>query len=148
MKARPFQVFLLIIASFFIASLLPHRGAAQEANDAKGTLRGQVTDPSGATVAGATILLTTPAGASINTTTNKDGSYEFKNLVPGKYTVKAVAQGFALFTQENVVIAAGQVQKVNVALTIEVQEQKAVSYTHLDVYKRQPRRWTNLKSRV
>jgi len=126
MKARPFQVFLLIIASFFIASLLPHRGAAQEANDAKGTLRGQVTDPSGATVAGATILLTTPAGASINTTTNKDGSYEFKNLVPGKYTVKAVAQGFALFTQENVVIAAGQVQKVNVALTIEVQEQKVM----------------------
>jgi hypothetical protein len=87
-------------------------------------LRGQVTDPSGSFVAGATILLTTPTGASVDTTSNKDGIYEFKNLAPGKYTVKAVAQGFALFTQENVIITAGQVLRLNIAVTIEIQEQK------------------------
>ncbi len=121
MKARLFQALLLVIVSFFEGSLLAHRVAAQEA---KGGLRGQVTDPSGSTVGGATILLTTPDGASLDTVTTKDGLYEFKNLAPGKYVVKAVADGFAQFTQVNVTISAGQIQKLNIALTIQEQEQK------------------------
>ncbi len=134
MKARPFQVILLMIVSLFAGSSLAAQGAAAQA--ATGRLRGQVTDPSGATVAGATVLLTTPAGASLDTTAGKDGSYEFKNLAPGKYVVKAVADGFAQFTQANVIISAGQIQKLNIALTIEVQEQKVVvndSSTTVDV---------------
>src|SRR5271170_7265016 len=123
MKARPFQAILLMIVSLFAGSLPARCAAAQQAT---GGLRGQVTDPSGATVAGATILLTTPAGASLDTTTGKDGTYQFKNLAPGKYTVKAVAQGFSLFTQENVVISAGQIQTVNVALIIQTEEQKII----------------------
>ena len=87
--------------------------AAQTAATA-GTLRGQVTDPSGASVAGATVLLTTPSGAAMDTTTNKDGFYEFKNLAPGKYQVKAVAQGFSLFTQPDVVVSAGQITRANI----------------------------------
>ncbi len=94
------------------------------AQNAGGSLRGQVTDPSGAAVAGATVLLTTPIGASMNTTTNKDGNYEFKDLPSGKYEVKAVAQGFALFTKSDVVITEGQVTRVNIALEIEVQQEK------------------------
>jgi len=89
-----------------------------------GTIRGQVTDPSGAAVAGATILLTTPSGASMDTTTNKDGNYEFKDLAPGNYQIKAVAQGFALFTQDSVAVAAGQVARVNVALAIAAEKEK------------------------
>jgi len=133
MKARPFQAFLLIVVYLSLAFGLPEKVAAQAAT---GGLRGQVTDPSGATVAGATILLTTPAGASLDTTTGKDGTYQFKNLAPGKYTVKAVAQGFSLFTQENVVISAGQIQTVNVALIIQTEEQKIIvndSNTTVDV---------------
>jgi hypothetical protein len=133
MKARPFQAILLMIVSLFAGSLPARCAAAQQAT---GGLRGQVTDPSGATVAGATILLTTPAGASLDTTTGKDGLYEFKNLAPGKYVVKAVADGFAQFTQANVTISAGQIQKLNIPLTIEVQEQKVVvndSTTTVDV---------------
>jgi hypothetical protein len=133
MKARLFQAILLMIVSLFAGSLAA-RGAAAQA--ATGGLRGQVTDPSGATVAGATVLLTTPAGASLDTTAGKDGFYEFKNLAPGKYVVKAVADGFAQFTQANVIISAGQIQKLNIPLTIEVQEQKVVvndSSTTVDV---------------
>ncbi len=89
-----------------------------------GSLRGQLTDPSGAAVAGASVLLTTPSGASMDTTTNKDGYYEFKDLAPGKYEVKAVAQGFALFTKPNVVISVGQPTRLNIALTLEVQQEK------------------------
>ena len=89
-----------------------------------GIIRGQVTDPSNASVGGATILLTMPSGASMDTTTNKDGAFEFKDLPPGKYQLKAVAQGFALYTKADVVVTAGQVTHVNIAVQIEVQEQK------------------------
>lgn len=91
-----------------------------------GALRGQVTDPSGGAVVGATVLLTTPSGAAMDTTTNKDGVYEFKDLAPGKYEVKAVAQGFAMFTKSGIMIAAGQTLKVNIPLEIEVQQEKVV----------------------
>jgi hypothetical protein len=90
------------------------------------TLRGQVTDPSGAEVVGATILATNAAGEAKGTVTGKDGSYEFKDLPPGTYEVKAVAAGFAMFTQPGVVVTAGQTARVNVTLTIEVQQEKVV----------------------
>jgi Carboxypeptidase regulatory-like domain len=134
MKARLFQTLLLTIVSFCAGSLLAKSLAAQDAKT--GGLRGQVTDPSGATVGGATILLSTPSGASLDTVTTKDGLYEFKNLAPGKYTVKAVADGFAQFKQENVTVSVGQIQRLNIALTIEVQEQKVTvndSNTTVDV---------------
>ena len=101
-----------------------------------GILRGQVTDPSGAVIAGATVLLTTPSGASMDTPANKDGIYEFRGLAPGTYSVKAVAPGFALFTREGVVITAGQTQKIDIPMTIEVTEEKVQvsgSSTQLDV---------------
>src|ERR1700747_3118104 len=73
-----------------------------------GMIRGQVTDPSGAALVGAAVLLTTPSGASMDTATNKEGVYEFKNLAPGSYEIKAVAAGFALFDKRGVPLAAGQ----------------------------------------
>ena len=63
-----------------------------------GTVRGQVTDPSGGAMTDATISLTTTTGTTMDTTTNKDGVYEFRNLEAGNYEIKAVAKGFALFT--------------------------------------------------
>jgi Carboxypeptidase regulatory-like domain/TonB dependent receptor len=107
-----------------------------EAQNVGGTLRGQVTDPSGASVAGATVLLTTATGAAMDTTTNKDGVYEFKDLAAGKYQIKAVAQGFALFTKTDVAVTAGQLSGLNIQLEIEVQQEKVEvnsSTTQVDV---------------
>jgi hypothetical protein len=97
--------------------------AAQTQNP-NGTIRGQVTDPSGAAIAGASILLTTPLGASTDASTDKDGVYEFKGLPPGNYQIKAVVQGFALFTKVDVAVAAGQITRANISLTIEVEKEK------------------------
>ena len=113
----------LCIASVFAAMFAAALGAQAPTG---GVLRGQVTDPSGAAVVGATVLLTTPSGAAMDTTTNKDGVYEFKDLVPGKYELKAIAQGFAVFSKSGVLIAAGQTLKVNISLDIEVQQEKVV----------------------
>jgi carboxypeptidase family protein len=107
-----------------------------QAQNATGILRGQVSDPSGAVIPGAAVLLTTPSGASLDTTTNKDGIYEFRGLAPGTYILKAVAQGFALFTKEGVVIGAGQTERIDIPLKIEVPEEKinvSGSPTQLDV---------------
>ena len=121
---RSSSLVLSFLFLFYVSVGLAHAQTPAPAQTSTGTLSGQVTDPSGAAIGGGTVLLVTPAGDSLNATTGKDGMYEFKGLAPGNYTVKAVADGFALFTQENVVITAGQAQKINIALTIEEQKQK------------------------
>src|SRR5258705_2580490 len=60
-----------------------------------GGLRGQVTDPSGAAVAGATVAGLPAEGASSTATTNRDGIFEVKPLAPGKYTLQGFAPRFA-----------------------------------------------------
>jgi hypothetical protein len=111
---------------FMVALLLvTAAGNARQAQTAtaKGSLRGQVTDPSGAAVTNATVLVTTPNGVA-TATTNRDGIFEVTGLAPGKYAVKVIATGFTTFERPEIEITAGQAQKLNVALTIEVQEQK------------------------
>src|ERR1700720_3461060 len=118
---------------FLLAMLMSWPCAAQTQT---GAIRGQVTDPSGGAVAGAAVLLSTPSGASMDTTTNKEGVYEFKNLAPGTYEIKAVAAGFALFDKGGVSLAAGQILRFDVALTLEVEKEKVEvnsSTTQLDV---------------
>ena len=82
-----------------------------------GAIHGQVTDPSAAAVAGASIIVTTPDGKSLAATTSRDGVFELKGLAPGKYTVEVIAKGFALYKNETVQVTASQVQQLNVSLT-------------------------------
>ena len=114
------SVLLILLAS--VSLLLPAGNLSAQAQP--GNLTGVVTDPSGASVAKAAVRLINSGGASIDTTTSRDGAYEFKNLAPGMYTLKAVAKGFALFTKEDVQIIAGQLQQLNIPLTIQIEEQK------------------------
>jgi hypothetical protein len=60
----------------------------------------------------------------LDATTNRDGYYEFKDLIPGTYSLKAVSKGFALFTQDEVTIVGGQVLQMNIGLVIQIEEQK------------------------
>ena len=59
------------------------------------TLRGQVTDESGAIIPGATVKLNGPSGLVKTLTTGSDGSYSFAGLMPGNYTVLASAPDLA-----------------------------------------------------
>ncbi|MGC1171492.1 MAG: carboxypeptidase regulatory-like domain-containing protein, partial [Candidatus Acidiferrales bacterium] len=93
-----------------------------------GTIRGQVTDPSAAAVVGASVIVTTPDGKSLAATTNRDGVFELKGLTPGKYTVEVISKGFALYKNETVQVTAGQIQDLNISLTIE-EEQQQVTVT-------------------
>lgn len=124
-------LFLLLLLPLFAARLRAQAPpsettgqAATPANGPTGGLTGFVTDPSGAGIPQASVRLTNASGVSYDTTTNKEGIYEFKAVPPGVYTLKAAAKGFVLFTKENVQVVANQEKQVNVSLSIYVEEQK------------------------
>jgi Carboxypeptidase regulatory-like domain len=76
-----------------LAILVPF-ATAQSASQ----LNGNVTDPSGASVAGAKIVLTEIAtGLQRTTTSNSSGLYSFLDVPPGDYKLEANAKGFATF---------------------------------------------------
>ncbi len=91
---------------------------------AMGTLRGQVADPSGAMVGNAAVAVLQSGGPTHSATTNRNGGYEIANLPPGKYTVTANAKGFTVFVQNDVEVKAGQSAQFNIALEIQVEQQK------------------------
>ena len=106
------------------ASAQSQAQSSTQSSATTGTLRGQVTDPSGAVVANAAVAVLVSGGPTHLATTNRSGNYEIGNLAPGKYTVTANAQGFAVFVQKDVDVAPGQVAQFNIALDINVKQEK------------------------
>jgi hypothetical protein len=107
-----------------IAILLSVLTALAAAQTSTGTLRGRVTDPSGAVIPQATVMANTAEGRSVTVVTNNQGVYEFKGLPVGPYTVTAVAKGFAADQEDNVNVTAGQAQQLDIALQIQVEQEK------------------------
>src|SRR5216684_4722704 len=126
---------IVLFSLIFLLLILPMR-TNLVAQTPTGGLNGVVTDPSGGVIAKAVIRLTNASGASVDTTTNRDGFYEFKGLAPGTYTLRAVSKGFALFTQEDIQILAGETKQLNIGLLIQIEEEKVEvsdSSTKVDV---------------
>ncbi|HEY3975312.1 MAG TPA: carboxypeptidase regulatory-like domain-containing protein [Candidatus Sulfotelmatobacter sp.] len=94
-------------------------GAATSA----GSLRGLVTDPSGAAISAANVIMTPPNGSPVVVQSNAQGMYEFKSLPAGKYTLTVAAQGFTLYENDNVIIG-NQPLRLNVSMAIEVETEK------------------------
>jgi len=115
-------IFFFCTAALFLGLSNPRSLRAQGV----GALHGQVLDPSGSAVTGATIILITPAGDTLGTTTNQQGAFDQKGLAPGKYTVQAIAKGFAVYKNDEVQISANEVQQLKISLEIEVQQQKVI----------------------
>jgi hypothetical protein len=94
------------------------------AQTATGTLRGKVTDPSGAVISGAIVTATSANGQKSTATTNNQGIYEFKNLPPGSYTVDVDAKGFTTDHEVDVAVDAAKVQPFDIVLSIQVQQEQ------------------------
>jgi hypothetical protein len=90
-----------------------------------GALRGQVTDPSGAVVMDASVLVISAAGQRRAARTNQEGTYEVKNLPRGRYTVSIAAKGFAKYTSQSIEIV-GSPRTLDIVLRIEVEPQNVV----------------------
>jgi hypothetical protein len=82
-------------------------------------LRGQITDQSGAAVAGATITITDVGkGTTRTVTSDENGNYVFLSLPPSVYTLKIEASGFAPKTLTNLKLDVGQAANIPVQLSV------------------------------
>ena len=64
------------------------------------SLRGTVTDPSGAAVPGAVVQIRGPRGEQ-HVPTDRAGEYGFSALVPGRYQVRVIAKGFSIAVKKD-----------------------------------------------
>ena len=108
-------VYLVILTTVIALSLWAQQTMA--------TLRGQVTDESGALVPGAKITVSGSGGHVMATVvSHNDGSYVVTNLVPGHYSVIAAAPGLKQL-QPKVVDAVAGPMTVNLQLVVALANQ-------------------------
>lgn len=116
-KKEPSRMFrLLLIVVLCAAPLVAQQTPA--------TLRGQVLDELGGAIVGARIVVVDANGSEKNVTTNNEGSYSLDGLLPGKYTVRATAAGFAVYENKEVEVVAGRNPPLNITLHVTIEEQK------------------------
>ncbi len=114
----PLKPSLLTKAILLFTLLLSFPLAASA--QATGGLRGQVLDPSGAVIPGATVTLA--QGATVlNAPSGNDGNYSFRDVPAGTYSLTIDAQGFS-FPKTDVSISS-HVRQMNLTLAIAVQQQ-------------------------
>src|SRR5437764_2416740 len=92
---RSAAIVLLLLLAFVSAT----------AQEFRGSLSGNVTDPNGAALPGATVeIKNVETNAASTATTNEQGGYSFPLLQPGKYTMTVTAQGFNTVQREGIEI--------------------------------------------
>ena len=112
------------LAGILAAFVLLAWCSSAAAQTGTGTLRGQVTDPSGAVVPQVRVVVTTPAGQQVVAVTTREGNYEVSGVQAGTCKVQVNAAGFAPFEKVNVQITAGQVATLAISLEIQQQQEK------------------------
>jgi hypothetical protein len=90
------------------------------AQNDRASITGRVTDPSGASVAGAAVKVTNVnTGATFDATTNDDGRFVVPSVLQvGTYKVEASATGFKKAVSDNIELRIGDVREVNLALQV------------------------------
>ncbi len=84
-----------------------------------GAITGYVTDPSGAIVPGATLVLTSAeTGLTLKSNVDDHGFYQFQELAPGKYALNVEATGFRREIIPDINVRLNQIVSYNVKLTV------------------------------
>ena len=116
-EIRRRSVHALLTSCFLSAALLAQSGEV--------SLRGQVTDQSGAVVPGIPVTLVGSGGFIREAVTEEsEGRYAFRDLPPGTYTLRVRVKGFADIEKPGVVIVRGQPQVVNLQLAVVMEQQE------------------------
>jgi len=100
-----------------------------------GTIRGTVTDPSGAVVSGADVTVTDPAnGDTRSVKSNGQGEYVFADLPASTYDLTVKGQGFKEFISRGVELYVSSTSTMNVQMTLGgATEQVVVESTAVQV---------------
>jgi len=100
---------------FYACLVILLAGVSAFAQAGRGSISGTVTDPNGALVPGAQVVLVNPAsGVTQHSVTSGAGLYTFISLNPGVYKVKVSQTGFASVTQDKITVDVDQVTEVNI----------------------------------
>ncbi len=106
-----------------IAFLLSSTLLLAQTTVGSGSIQGTVTDPSGAVVSGAKVLITNQGtGQTQTVTTNAAGSYTSQALDPGKYKLQVSAKGFSTVS-EVLTVEVGNTATANVKLQLGQESQ-------------------------
>ena len=90
------------------------------------TVRGRISDPTGALIPGATITLSNNKGQTVATASaDANGSYEV-HVPSGTYSVTATFQGFAPFVSQGLLLERGQIKRMDISMAIETAQQNVV----------------------
>jgi hypothetical protein len=108
------QIFLWLLAAALMVS-------CASAQSGTGTIKGVLTDDSGAPVPAANVAVTGGAGFNKTVQTQADGSYTVAGLKPGPFTVKVTFPGFNPISQQ-VTVAAGQTATTPLQLSIQTEK--------------------------
>src|SRR5216684_4006554 len=111
---------------------------------------GSVSDPTGAAIAGAKVTIrSTDSGLSRSVKTDNAGRFNFPQLKPGPYAVKAEADQFEARDHESVLAGLGQKQTVDFTLKIATASQNVTVTADAPLINPQnPNTSTTLTSRV
>ena len=103
-----------------LTALLVMVGASLFAQTERATLRGTVSDPSGAVVASATVVVTEVATnvEARRVSTDENGNYEVPDLRPTVYRVDVDVLGFKKFIADSVLLDPGQFRRLDIKLAV------------------------------
>ena len=108
---------LIPLALLLLVTLATPRGV--DAQVLYGSLTGNVTDPTGATVAGAKVeALNIGTGVSTSIVTDERGAYIFSSLQAGLYNVTITSANFKALAQENVRIESNTIRRLDAQLQV------------------------------
>ncbi len=111
---KPFR--MEVVVAFLLTLAFATFAAGQSLT--LGSIAGRVTDPAGAVVPSATVVLKSlDTGETQTVTTSGEGTYRFNLLKPGRYEVSTSVTGFAK-TVQSTSVAVGQTSEVDVVLEI------------------------------
>ena len=102
-----------------------------QSSTAKGTLRGIVTDPSGAAIPAASVIVSgTNSVRAVST--DETGRYTIAGLQPGHYSTQVHAAGFAPLEKSGFVLSAGYETEADAQLAIKAARQAITVTAEVD----------------
>ena len=81
-------------------------------------IKGSVGDEQGGKVAGARVVLNSRTGLQLWATTDSSGNFEFRDLKSGRYLIEVRADGFSVFTTDEIALEHGQNKQLAVTLRV------------------------------
>lgn len=92
-------------------------------SSAETIITGQVTDPSGAVVPGATVTLKKVLTNEAETaTTTDEGRFQFSSVVAGKYSIRVALLGYGIFKHKDLVVKNNQATNLDLVLVLPAAE--------------------------